>query len=467
MKRFFKLRYANTVDSLYPEHWANEGLLQVENSMVMGNLVHRDYSSLLAKYGDVVNADKPADFVFKRKTNTDAVSVQNAVSTSVPVTLNQWGHVSFLLKDDEMSKSFRELVEYFLVPGMRALADGIDRTLIGLAPQFTHHVGYLGKCTSSTIQDYLVQLDKRANDAKWPMSMRQFVMDTATRAAALNTAAFTTASTVGDQGQALAQALIGEKYGFKTYMDQNTPRVSVLSADYKTAAINNVGGYAAGTATALAIDGLASVITTGSYVTIVGSEVPYRVASSTVNTTSHPNTVTLDRALEDAVLNDAIVTIYKPCLINHPTAGTYAKNFATEIAVDTFASGKTPQVGQLVSIGTYTYTIIQIDTVATTSCRILLDRPLDEAAANDSSVFPGPIGSYNLGFLKGAIALVSRPLALPPASTGVRGAVVNYNNLSMRCVMTYDGTNQGVLVTLDTLYGVVKLDDALGCVVYG
>ena len=65
------------------------------------------------------------------------------------------------------------------------------------------------------------------------------------------------------------------------------------------------------------------------------------------------------------------------------------------------------------------------------------------------------------------IALVVRPLALPRPGTGAVAAVANWNNLSMRVVITYQGLNQGHLVTCDMLAGIAVLDTRLGGVLVG
>ena len=72
--------YANDNDSFIPEIWANESLMILQNQMVMGNLVHRDFSDEVASFGDVVNTRRPNDFTSKRKTDADNVTVQDAVS---------------------------------------------------------------------------------------------------------------------------------------------------------------------------------------------------------------------------------------------------------------------------------------------------------------------------------------------------------------------------------------------------
>jgi len=387
MKKFWKVRY-NTIDALIPEHWANEALFQLENNMVMGGLVFRDYSSQVASYGDVVNAHKPAAFAFKRKGVSDDVSVQAATATNIPVSLNQHGHVSFVLKDAEMSWAFKDLVNYFMVPGMRAMANGIDRTLIGLAPQFMpYSAGRLSSMTTSTAKDYIIAARKAGQDAGWLQQGRNLVIDTASEATMLGVGEFTQAQAIGDSGEALKQALLGQKFGFNIYTDQNTPCIIATSADTRTAAVNNGSGYAVG-ATSIAIDGITAAIAPTVYVTFGTSKYPYRLVSSTENTGNTTSTLVLAVGLKDALVNDGVVTIYDPCHVD--LVANYVAGYTKEIHVDGFTSGKPPQVGQIAAIASNIYTIIDVTNVVSQDCDILLDRPLDAAISNDDEVDPGP-----------------------------------------------------------------------------
>lgn len=93
------------------------------------------------------------------------------------------------------------------------------------------------------------------------------------------------------------------------------------------------------------------------------------------------------------------------------------------------------------------------------TCNMLLDRPLEVAAANDDAAFPGPYGSFNWAFHRDALALVTRPLAIPPANRGVDSHTANYNDVAMRVSMQHDIQSQGTVVALDILAGVAVLDD--------
>jgi hypothetical protein len=62
------------------------------------------------------------------------------------------------------------------------------------------------------------------------------------------------------------------------------------------------------------------------------------------------------------------------------------------------------------------------------------------------------------------MTLVIRPLNLPRAGTGALAAVQNFGGATMRTTITYDGTKQGHLVTMDFLAGIKVLDPDLAAV---
>jgi hypothetical protein len=156
--------------------------------------------------------------------------------------------------------------------------------------------------------------------------------------------------------------------------------------------------------------------------------------------------------------NGATVTVYRAAVT---AATTYPVNYAKEIAV-TFSPNTNLQVGQPVTFGIVSpadpsinpvYTIVKVSATG-----ITLDRPLDVALLSATNVNGGPIGEYNMAFRRDAVALVSRPLALPKSNLAM-SAVADYNDLSMRATVTYDGNKQGNLVVLDVLFGTALLDE--------
>ena len=96
-----------------------------------------------------------------------------------------------------------------------------------------------------------------------------------------------------------------------------------------------------------------------------------------------------------------------------------------------------------------------------------MDRPLDLPIADSDKCFPGPAGALNMAFHRNAIALVTRPLAIPNNAMGVLAHVGVYNDIAMRVSMQYSIQSGGTVVNLDILAGVAILDTNLCCVLQG
>jgi hypothetical protein len=264
----------------------------------------------------------------------------------------------------------------------------------------------------------------------------------------------------------LKEAWVGRKYGFDTYMCQNMASVA-SNSDVNTDGLVNQGvapkGYPAGTKT-LVVDGYtgSTSIPVGSWCTIDGDDTPQYVTAHT-ETVTNTTGITISPGLKTAVADNATITVYNPGAVN--LSAGYATGWYDYIAVKNFST--MPAIGQFLTYGTSAtqpeiYTVVDVS-----GSTILLDRPLESDWANSGILNPGPYGNYSLAFHKNAIALVVRPLAMPRTGTGALSAVANYKDLSMRATITYNGTKQGHLVTLDMLCGIAILDKHLGAVMLG
>jgi hypothetical protein len=431
--------------------------------MVMARLVHRDFSMEVANFGDVVNTRRPAEFITKRKTDSDNVTSQTASVTNVAVPLNQHIYVTFTIKDGEASKSFQDLVDLYMAPAAMQIARSVDRVLVGQAPQFAaNQVGRLQEMTSTNAKDFMLSAREKLNDNKAYTAGRNLVLTSASETDMLATELFISAEKRGDSGTALREASLGRILGFDTFMDQNAPFRTVASAE--TATGNHTAGAAPGDTGNKAFTSSYTCVV-GEYVWITGEGQLHEITAVAGTTAG----ITLNDAYVNTVAANAVAQIYKSCDVNVARAAGYAK----EIQLDGFAANRGPVTGQVVSFGTsngsdrHTYTIIEVTTVSTTEVSVLLDRPLSAGIADGDLAFPGPAGSLNLAFHRNAIALVSRPLALPNTALGVRSAVGSYNDVAMRVSMQYDISAQGTIVTLDLLCGVQVLDTNLGCLLLG
>ena len=455
--------YENNLDAYVPELWANEGLAILEENMVMANLVHRDFENEVAKFGDVVNTRKPGEFKIRRKTDGTQLTQQDATATNVPVPLDQWFYSSFVIRDGEGSKSFQELKEIYLQPAMLTIARGVDRALLGRVHAYlgtpAQRVGRLGALSASNAKDYVLDAREKLNVHKAPLDGRRLVMAPTAETAMLKTDIFLKANERGDGGTALENATLGRILGFDTFMCQNVNCVLSGTDHDLTGAVNNAGGYAAGEAGQVSVDGITGAWATGEFVNVAGNDQPTYI-SAHHETGGNTDGVTLNESLKYAVANDAALTRIKACAVN----GAYPAGYSKAVTVDGYATGKAPQVGQLLAFGTgasrHTYTVIESEDAGAT-CTVYLDRPLDKALANDDAAFPGPTGSLNLAFHRDALALVTRPLALPDTRMGVMAAVVPLNGIGMRVLMQYDINAGGTVVNCDILAGVAVLDSGL------
>jgi hypothetical protein len=451
-KSCWKTVFANDLDAFIPEVWAQESLMILENNMVAANLVHRDFEDEIAQYGDVVNTRQPATFTGQRKVDTDNVTVQDATATNVPVKLNQHLHTSFLIRDGEETKGFKNLVVEYLQPALLSIAQMIDEIVMCQVYEFLAYTA--GKLGTDLTKATVISAREMMNNNQVPVSGRNMVVCPDSEGALLGIGDFTQASLVGDQGQAVTEGSLGRKFGFDFFMCQNACSVPTGNT---IVIVNTVNGNQAVGATSINITSGGTAFVPGQWISIAGDATPQLVLTQTGGAV--PTNITVSPGLRYAVSTGAVVTQYTGGAVG---AGTYLAGWGKDIVHNI----TTPKVGQLISFGTTaSYNYGALSTPSATA--VLLNRPLDATISTGNFMGIGPAGNYNFAFHKNAISLVTRPLAIPMRGTGALSSVANYNNLSLRVTITYNGTAQGHLVTVDLLCGVKTLNTALGCVVFG
>lgn len=467
----FKPVFANDNTALNPTLWAKYSLAVLESTMIAANLIYRDFEMEVAKFGQTVNTRKPSTFTAQRKTDSDQVTVQDASLTNIPVTLNQHPHVSFLISDGEESLVMESLIEIHLMPAMIAMAEMIDSAVLGQYAQFIRLgqvAGGSGLLTNANYKDYLASLGQVFDQNKAPVTGRTLIVTPGIKRLILANAAFTAALNTGDGGYALRTANLGELFGFQHYMCQNAASVST-AVDKNVTFL--VGTAAGANATVLVVKTGTGVVATGTWFLLGGF--PYQVIAHTETIGNTTGITIAAPGLQAAVAVNDILTIFTPAAINQAStavadsglAGSsgYAAGWAKYIIFNTNVLA--PRKGQLVSFNTdvtNVYTIISV--VGST---ILLDRPLVAALANSDTVNWGPSGEFAFGFLRNALALVCRPLALPLPGTGALAGTASHNGFALRVVITYLGLNQGHLVTIDCLFGLAVLESKFGSVLLG
>jgi len=459
-KSIFRPVYANDNSALIPEVWAMEGLMLLHENLVIGNLVHRDFSSEVANYGDVVNVHRPNKFQSVRKRDGQPVNIQAAKVDNVRVPLNQWLHTSFMIYDGEQTKSMKDLFEVHLRPAMQSLAQKVDLVLLGqkykfYGPNIEAGVIPAGALNTTPVVQTLVDTNTNLDLLLAPSDNRNLIISPRQHGSLAGLSTFHEADKVGDNGTALREGSLGRKFGMNIFMSQNSKTVSGL--DKTTGAVDNTGGYAAG-ATVIATSGFTSstIPIEGSMIVIAGDNTPQMVTDVTgANLTIAPG-------LKSAVVDTAVITNYGMAQFDDD----YDPGHIENVEIKSYTN--TPPVGSgvytLDNNGMWAYgltpTLDSDGNAIPSNTELELNSQLVKGVSEDDYLGFFPEGDYGFAFHRNALALVSRPLVAPRGN--VMSAAQSFENLSLRVTMSYDGRYQGTLVNVDMLMGTEVLDPSLG-----
>jgi len=427
--------------------------------------VNRQFAPNFARAGNQVNAWRAAKRSIRRKTGTDSYVAADADLVAVPVVLDQYFYDSFVIRDEEQALSTAELTRTHARPAMMTIASGINRAILGRVHAFLQQgspekrAGRLGALTTSNASAFILEAEEVLFDNLAPADgIRTAIVHHTAQTKLMENSEFMKANERGQDQATLRTGVVGTVYNTSVIMSQDVNYVRAANADTQSAAVNNSGGYAAGSVAAMTVTDPGTNYQVGEYVNIAGNDQPTYLTATT-GTTS----ITLNEALKYAVVDTAVITHYLACT-NEATerAAGYQKEM-----VFTHTSGKQLQVGQIISFGTtsrHSYTIIERSATTATTSTVLLDRPLEATVASGATAFPGPSGSMNPVFHRDAIAFVSRPMEDVSAGGTAISAVVNFEGIGLRIVRQYDSSLGGWRFNVDLLAGVSVLDVDLLCV---
>ena len=443
----------NTLSALVPEVWAQEALMTLEANAMGIHFVHRDFKDEIAQFGDTVNAHYPGSRNMQRKWHADAIVSPAVSATNVPVVLNQHVYDSFVIKDGEESLAFKDLRAMYLVPSIEALNQGIDTMILSQVYHFMGNaVGHLGTALD---KDDVIDVETKFNTLNVPPGQRFGLLTPQAKGQLSGVADFTNAEKIGDEGTNVREGSLGKLFGTNWLMAQNAPSIAATGSTLTSALTANepLGE------TSLAVTAFTTewALYVGGWLTVAGDMTPQKIISATDGT----EIVVISPGLRTACVDTAVVTAYLPGLLTE----AHAAGRTLPLAFDGLTVA--PQKGQLLSIATAAspeaWNINSMAALAgPTTTAALTDIPVANAAAEEAVVGLGPAGNYSLCLHPNAIAFVNRPLAAPLSGAGAVSYVANYNNLSMRVVITYDGSAQGHRVTIDMLAGIKVLNTSLG-----
>lgn len=140
---------------------------------------------------------------------------------SATIKLDRWMEAPFYLTDKDLMEANRGVIPMQASEAVKAIANDVNATLLGLGRKFYGIVGTPGTTPFSTVVD-ATNARKVLNRQLAPVNDRRIVLDPDAEAAALGLSGFADVSKSGDT-RPIIDGTIGRKYGFDWAMDQQVP----------------------------------------------------------------------------------------------------------------------------------------------------------------------------------------------------------------------------------------------------
>lgn len=167
---------------LTPSIFAQEGLMILENEMVLGNKVRVDYSDEFAHVGDTINIRRPTMYAGQAN-NLDITSAKEDITQGkMTIQMSQTHSVAVDMGSIDRTLSFDRVTEDVIRPAVIKLKDKIETSLASLYTQLYWHTGTPGTVPSTFLS--LAQAGAIMTDAGVPLDGR-FAAHSPTAAATL------------------------------------------------------------------------------------------------------------------------------------------------------------------------------------------------------------------------------------------------------------------------------------------
>ncbi len=396
-----------------PSHIAPEALRHLENELVLGNMVHTDYSKEYAAKGATISIRRPTQFR-AIDNNLDITGVrQDIEQATIPLVLDQTATIPVELTAMERTLSFDRFSEDIIKPAMIEMKDKIEQAIANTYWKFYHFSG-----TPGTVPATFASLSNAGaimSDGAIPKSPRYAVHGTQATAAladGLKNASFE----VPMEG-AMRDAAIGRYAGFDNYESVHAP--------------THVPGVLTGT----------PLVNGGTQGTTY--ELSKATWSQTLNTDGWTNSVTNIVRRGDVFTIDGVFAV-------NPVSKQSTERLQTFTVMANANSGA--------STGPAAITI---------SPPIITSGPYQTVTAQPANDAPITVVSgtaqrkQSLLFHPKAIALVSRPLDID-SGAGVKTATRSGNKVTISVTEFINGNTLAHTIRFDMLFKADVIDPRLG-----
>jgi P22 coat protein - gene protein 5 len=200
---------------------AADALPALMGTLVMGNLVNRDFEPTLAQGGDTVNVPIPPTLVANNLAEGNAVQLQNPSLGNAQIVLNTHAEATFQVPDVTKVLAVPDLLRLYMQPAMVALAERIETDLLNTYASFSSN-GSVGTPGSPITEAAVDAAETALFQAKVPASEpRYLVVDANTYAQLRQIERFSEFQTAGEAGlRALIDGTVGKIKDFFVFRSQ-------------------------------------------------------------------------------------------------------------------------------------------------------------------------------------------------------------------------------------------------------
>lgn len=398
-----------------PSHVLNEGLMHLENELVMGALISNDYSDEFRAKGETISIRRPAQYTVQRDNLDITSAIQDIEQATVPVTLTKTATIAVKLTAKERTLSFDRLSEDVIKPAMIKLKDEIEMSIASQYYRFYNFSGTPGTVPATFLS--LANAGALMDDMAIPMSGR--VALHSSQASATLADGLKGVFVQGIAKTAIEKAKIGEYANFENYKTQHAPTHTV--------------GVATGT----------PLVNGGSQnVTYAASKNTW---SQTLNTDGWTNSTTGILKAGD------VFTIAGVFSVNPVSKQSTGRLQHFTVLADANSGASTGPAALTISPPMITSGAFQTVSAA----------PADNAAITVVTGTGGTAYRQSLLLHPSAMTLVTRALDIPQGQ-GVKTVTKSGNRVTVSCTEFVNGMTLDQIMRFDMLYETPVIDQRLG-----
>lgn len=299
---------ANTITNVLPTMLAN-GVLALRQNAIMPRTVNRDYESIAAQRGNVVNVPIPSAITARAVTPSVTMNSNvDSAPTVALVTLDHWYEAPFQMSDSDAISVAAGFVPMQASEAIKALGNDADLFLWG------RHIGFFGAVGTAGTTPFASGVTNASsartllNRQLAPQDFRTALLDPSAEGNLLMASPILQADQRGDQGGVINGA-IGHKLGFDWYMDQNITTYTPGTGWVTGFALSTVGA-AVGDTTLNVINATASgTIKAGDIFTVGGGTQQYVIKTATTVSATVQVAVSFYPALVSAAATGVALTV--------------------------------------------------------------------------------------------------------------------------------------------------------------